>query len=111
MPPVARPNSGRYELVVIWYSSTASCETVERAALIELSVKSAPSTWTSVERPRWPPMFSPDVGAGQIGRPLSRPTVEIVSAKPVALLSLIGRFAMRVWSIVLATFVLVGSIS
>ena len=32
--------------------SAADCETVERAALIELSVKSAPSTWTNVERPR-----------------------------------------------------------
>ena len=30
--------------VVVLISCTASCETVERAALIELSVKSAPST-------------------------------------------------------------------
>jgi hypothetical protein len=41
-------------------------------------------------------MFKPEVGAGPIGRPLSRPTVEIVSANPVALRSLIGRFSMRV---------------
>ena len=37
------------------------------------------------------------------GVPLSRPTVEIVRAKPVALRSLIGRFSMRVWSIVFET--------
>src|SRR5258705_190475 len=82
---VAPPTSGRYECVVTWYSWTASCETVERAALIELSVKSAPSTCTSVERPRWPPMLRPDVGAGPTGRPLSRPTVDMVKANPVAL--------------------------
>src|SRR5581483_5952503 len=62
-----------------------------------------PSTCTSVERPRWPPMFRPEVGAGPMGRPLSLPTVEIVSAKPVALRSLIGRSLIRSWLIVEAT--------
>ena len=54
---------------------------VERAAFTELSVLSAPSTCTRFERPRWPPKFRPEVGAGPIGRPLSRVTVEVVRAK------------------------------
>ena len=54
--------------------------TVEREALTELSVLSAPSTCTRLDRPRWPPKFKPVVGAGPIGLPLSRLTVEVVSA-------------------------------
>ena len=40
-------------------------------------------------------VFKPEVGAGPIGRPLSRPTVERVSAKPVALRSFMGRLLTR----------------
>ena len=80
-PPEVRPNSGANELVTTWNSCTASCETVERAALTELSVLSAPSTCTRFERPRWPPKLRPEVGAGPMGRPLSRVTVEVVRVK------------------------------
>ncbi len=80
-PPAVRPNSGAKELVTTWNSCTASCETVEREAFTELSVLSAPSTCTRLERPRWPPKLSPEVGAGPMGRPLSRVTEEVVSVK------------------------------
>src|SRR5215210_5183485 len=80
-PPAERPNSGAKELVTTWNSCTASCETVLREALTELSVLSAPSTCTRFERPRCPPKLRPEVGAGPMGRVLSRETVEVVRVK------------------------------
>ena len=80
-PPDARPYSGAYPLVMIWNSCTASCETVERTPLVELSVASAPSTLTRLARARWPLMFSPEVGAAPMLGALSRNTCESVSAK------------------------------
>src|SRR6185369_12053181 len=79
-PPEERPNSAANELLTTWNSCTASWLTVEREALTELSVLSAPSTCTRFERPRCPPKFKPVVGAGPIGRPASRLTMELVSA-------------------------------
>ena len=66
---------------MIWNSCTASCETVERTPLVELSVASAPSTFTRFDRPRCPLMFSPDVGAAPRFGALSRNTCESVSVK------------------------------
>src|SRR5882757_1652339 len=48
---------------MIWNSCTPSCDKVERIPLTELSTASMPSTFTALERARWPPKFSPDVGA------------------------------------------------
>src|ERR1035441_4878702 len=48
---------------MIWNSCTASCDTVDRTPFVELSVASAPSTLTRLERARCPLIFSPEVGA------------------------------------------------
>src|ERR1019366_7869760 len=75
-PPAARPYSAAWVLVMIWNSRPASCEPVERTPLVELSVASARSTLTRLERPRWPLMLSPEVGAAPRLGALSRCTWE-----------------------------------
>ena len=66
---------------MIWNSCTASCETVERTPLTELSVASAPSTFTRFERARCPLIVRPEVGAAPVLGALSRTTCESVSVK------------------------------
>ena len=66
---------------MIWNSCTASCDTVERTPLTELSVASVPSTLTRFERARCPLMLSPEVGAAPRLGAASCTTCESVNVK------------------------------
>ena len=66
---------------MIWNSCTASCETVERTPLTELSVASAPSTFTRFDARALPAHVQPEVGAAPVLGALSRTTCESVRVK------------------------------
>ena len=62
-------------------AQTSTTDTVERTPLIELSVASAPSTFTRLERARCPPKLMPEVGAAPVFGAASGSTTESVLAK------------------------------